>query len=444
MTKTENVEIKNKFKKPDGGYGWIILISISFSHFILIGCMYSFGIILKSIKSDFDVTQDIANLLQSLNVGFLYASGSLSSALAKEFGYRKVVMVSALIFASMFALSAFLKSFYLMIFTFGFIGGISYGCTYLTCFVALVEYFDKKLGLATGIIMASAGFGAFAFAPLSKSLLSHFGWKYTMIIFGGIVLTIFFFAILLRPIEYYKMKFLQQEGETQSLTQETSEIEEKKSFILTRILKEIFNFRLLIEDKIFLLVVLSAFFVFSAYYIPFIYIPIRAQNLNIKEYAWIISTAGITNIPIRLLFGYLCDKKFLRAIHMNTLCLVVATIAMFSYYFLTSLKTQLIFAVIFAFPMAGIHCLSTPYLVDIVGSAKFRNANGILNTFRGMGAILGPFIAGLLSEKYGSMFYSFIFAGAVFTLAMVLSLTASILFSLKIKKSKKINFDIVL
>jgi hypothetical protein len=39
------------------------------------GSMYSFGIVLKEIKDHFGVTQDVVNLVQSLNVGFLFLSG---------------------------------------------------------------------------------------------------------------------------------------------------------------------------------------------------------------------------------------------------------------------------------------------------------------------------------------------------------------------------------
>lgn len=40
------------------------------------------------------------------------------------------------------------------------------------------------------------------------------------------------------------------------------------------------------------------------------------------------------------------------------------------------------------------NCLSTPYLIEAVGSSKFANANGILNLFRGLGCFFGPYLAG--------------------------------------------------
>lgn len=38
-----------------------------------------------------------------------------------------------------------------------FLKGISFGCAYLTNFIILVDYFDKKLGLANGLTMSGSG-----------------------------------------------------------------------------------------------------------------------------------------------------------------------------------------------------------------------------------------------------------------------------------------------
>ncbi|RNA31636.1 monocarboxylate transporter 3-like [Brachionus plicatilis] len=428
------------FQKPNGGYGWIILLSISLTNFILIGCMYSFGIILKILKEHFNVTQDVANLLQSFNTGFLFASGALSSALAKEFGCRKVMMLSSFIYASTFFISAFLSSFYLITIMLGIIGGIAYGCTYLTSIIILVDYFDKKLGLANGIMMASSGFGAFAFAPLTKFLTKNFVWNHVLLINGSIILTIVLFSSFLTPVEYYKKKHTNnaQLMESLKLNENYAEtIPKDKPNILIRILKEITNFSLLKENFAFLLIVSSGFFVFAAYYIPFIYIPIRAQELEIHDYAWVISIAGLANIPNRLILGIFCDKKVMKPVNMNTICLLIAAFCLFCYFYLKTFALQICFGVVFAIPMAGVHSLSTPYLVEIVGSNKFRNANGILNTMRGIGAVLGPFFAGMLSERFNSIFYSFIFAGSSFLIAVVFSFFAGISLSAQKKNTPK-------
>ncbi len=89
-------------------------------------------------------------------------------------------------------------------FVFGIVGGVSYGCSFLTCTIILVSYFDKKLGLANGITMAGSGLGTFAFAPLTKLMLSKLGWKITMCTYGAIVLQCSVLGAFLRPVAQSK------------------------------------------------------------------------------------------------------------------------------------------------------------------------------------------------------------------------------------------------
>ena len=46
--------------------------------------MYSFGIILGDIKTSFGVSQEKANLLASLNTGFLFCSGKYFTIIIKN------------------------------------------------------------------------------------------------------------------------------------------------------------------------------------------------------------------------------------------------------------------------------------------------------------------------------------------------------------------------
>lgn len=185
--------------------------------------------------------------------------------------------------------------------------------------------------------------------------------------------------------------------------------------IAWNIIKEICNVGLLGQNFAFLLITLSNFFIFAGYFIPFLYIPIRAKELEIDNFALVLSIIGIVNIPARLVFGALADK--LSPVHLNSMCAVLATVSLWIYPPLNTFILQCVFAVIFAtgickldcpppydqkliestFCKAGTNCLTTPYLKEIVGMEKFSNAMGIINLFRGVGCFIGPFIGGLVS-----------------------------------------------
>lgn len=193
------------------------------------------------------------------------------------------------------------------------------------------------------------------------------------------------------------------------------------------ILKEMTNFSLLRENIPFLFVTLSNLFIFLGYFIPFLYIPLRAKELELAHHSYLLSIIGIVNIPVRMLFGLVADLKIVAPINLNTMSVVVATAPFFFYFALTTFWTQSIFSVMFAIGIAGINSLTTMYLVQLVGLKKFNNATGIVNLFRGLGCFLGTPIGGFISTKTGNILNSFLYSGICFSVGLFFTLLISIM-----------------
>ncbi len=80
------------------------------------------------------------------------------------------------------------------------IPGVGFGLMYLCALVAVAEYFDKRRGLAVGIVSCGSGLGGFIFAPLSHFLISQFGWKGGVLIISGLILNGVPFGLIYRPV----------------------------------------------------------------------------------------------------------------------------------------------------------------------------------------------------------------------------------------------------
>lgn len=61
-------------------------------------------------------------------------------------------------------------------------------------------YFDKKRGIASGIVTSGAGVGVVVMAKLSQCLLKEYGWKGAHIIIAGVALNLCVCACLFRPL----------------------------------------------------------------------------------------------------------------------------------------------------------------------------------------------------------------------------------------------------
>ena len=163
--------------------------------------------------------------------------------------------------------------------------------------------------------------------------------------------------------------------------------------IIIEIVKSIGDFRLLSNIR-FLLIVIANFFFAIGFFVPYIFIPLRAKELEMTEFAWLFSIIGIVNIPSRILFGLLADRKLTKSINLNTICTLLVAVSLFIYLPLVSFWSQACFSVLFAVSSAGMNTLTTVYLVEIVGSANFNNGIGLLSFSRGIGCIIGPYVTG--------------------------------------------------
>ena len=103
------------------------------------------------------------------------------------------------------------------------------GCVYIASLIVIGDYFDKKMGIATGITMAGSGelsetdklsqnswpllislgcfqgVGSFVFAPLFETLIGIFDWKFTLIIAACIMLHCCILGALLKPLPLTKV-----------------------------------------------------------------------------------------------------------------------------------------------------------------------------------------------------------------------------------------------
>lgn len=215
-------------------------------------------------------------------------------------------------------------------------------------------------------------------------------------------------------------------GSIMSFKKET----EKKESILKSTLKEICDFSLLFNNWRFLCATISNFFVFSGYFLPYIYMgEVPKENGVPADLAkWVVSVSGIVNIPGRLLFGYLGDaftknkSPFLSPILLNTLALTFGVVPLIAYekFLQYQFWTSALFSGLYALATSGMVIVTSLYLIDFVGIEKYSNANGIVSLFRGIGCMLGPFIGGLIADEFGAAM-AFYFAAGCFIMGTIFS-----------------------
>ncbi|XP_005104289.2 uncharacterized protein LOC101856201 [Aplysia californica] len=185
---------------PDGGWGWVVCLGSFVVNFVLDGTLFSFGVLLLYLLDDFGEDKATTAWVGSAQMGVHMCMGPLISALLKRFTVRQVTIAGSLLSTLGFIASVFSPNVYVLILTYGVIGGIGFGMVFLPAIIVVGLYFNRKRAIATGIATSGSGVGTFAYAYITDILLESYGWRGTVLILAGLLLHCAVCGMLFRPL----------------------------------------------------------------------------------------------------------------------------------------------------------------------------------------------------------------------------------------------------
>ena len=153
--------------------------------------VYSFSVFLKPLMQEFHAGRAAVSLGYTLHLIAGAVCAPVVGWLVDRYGSRRVVLPATALFASILLLnkvfSANIWRFYLFYVALGLllngVGPIPYG--YLVS-----HWFDRRRGLALGLMMIGLGSGAVVMPPFAQQLITRFGWRTAYAVLGGGVLLI--------------------------------------------------------------------------------------------------------------------------------------------------------------------------------------------------------------------------------------------------------------
>ncbi|CAL1546736.1 unnamed protein product [Lymnaea stagnalis] len=210
--------ISQTWHAPDGGYGWIIVVSGLIISLIVDGLTYTFGLFLGDFERAFNQPKSTIALASSLQVGIYLMIGPVVSVLTNRFGCRAIIIAGSLIAGLAFIVSSWSPNVTMLILTYGVFGGIGFGMMYLPSVVAVSVYFERKRALATGISVCGSGIGTFLLAPITEIILHEYNWSWALLILGAIILNGVVFGALVRPLDFrFSEKFYEEDNNKNSV-----------------------------------------------------------------------------------------------------------------------------------------------------------------------------------------------------------------------------------
>ncbi|KAM7311869.1 monocarboxylate transporter 12 isoform X1 [Ixodes scapularis] len=193
-------QAKPKFKQhgPDSIHSWLTAAACALSTLFALAPLRSSGFLYVTIMNEFNVSRQEASWTIMILGGARFLSGLLAGFLGDAFTTRPLIIFGSIVSALGVALCVFVKSIWVLHLTLGLIHGFGSGIVYSMNPIVISEHFIKHKAFAMGINYAGSTLGTFVFPKLLEYVVGLYGFRYAMLIFGGILFNSVAFSLFLR------------------------------------------------------------------------------------------------------------------------------------------------------------------------------------------------------------------------------------------------------
>ena len=159
-------------RDPTRGRWWIVVAAVLVQ--LALGAVYAWSVFNGPLQQQFGWSRSEAVLPFEVAIGTIFIGSLIGGRIQDRRGPRPVALGGSVLYATGIMLASLVSSpgeLWLLVLTYGVLGGIGLGAAYITPIAMLAKWFPDKRGLITGIAVAGFGFGAVLTAPVAKALL---------------------------------------------------------------------------------------------------------------------------------------------------------------------------------------------------------------------------------------------------------------------------------
>ncbi|HEY6409239.1 MAG TPA: MFS transporter [Ktedonobacteraceae bacterium] len=179
--------------RPRVFYGWWVVATAAFGLFFSSFPMVviSFAVFFKPLSQEFHSSRAGISLAFTLhNLVAAVSVPLLAGRLVDRYGARKVILPYTVMFALILLSSRFLTTKMWQLYAFYAVLGLAgSGMSVVVYSSVVAKWFDRRRGLAFGMMMFGLGSGAIIMPSLARRLITLFGWRGAYAAFGcGVLL----------------------------------------------------------------------------------------------------------------------------------------------------------------------------------------------------------------------------------------------------------------
>uniref|UniRef100_A0A8D3DCM0 Major facilitator superfamily (MFS) profile domain-containing protein n=1 Tax=Scophthalmus maximus TaxID=52904 RepID=A0A8D3DCM0_SCOMX len=369
---------------PDGGYGWVVVVSAFFIMGLTTAVLKNFGVFFLDIQSHFGVQTSTASWVTSTTIALFHLGAPVASALTLRFSQRVVIMVGGLLSASGMLLASLDLGLPWLYLTMGVLQGTGISFAWIPANSMVNHYFVRWRPIAYAVASSGECVFAVVFSPFFQWLIEMYSWQGALLIVGGLQLNLCVCGALMRPMET-----------TQGSIQETKDGPEGSAALLRPKRRAIFQCTLLRKPEL-VLYILFAVLAATGFFIPPLFLVPFASSVGMDKYwpASLLSVLALADLAGRLICGWVANMGLLRNLQLLTMVATLVGVVLLLLPVSHNYWAILFFTSLYGFLFGCVVAVHVTALVDIVTLEGFDSGLGMLMLFRSIGGFMGPPAAG--------------------------------------------------
>uniref|UniRef100_A0A8I3W8H4 Solute carrier family 16 member 2 n=1 Tax=Callithrix jacchus TaxID=9483 RepID=A0A8I3W8H4_CALJA len=345
------------FQPPEGGFGWVVVFAATWCNGSIFGIHNSVGILysmlLEEEKEKNRQVEFQAAWVGALAMGMIFFCSPIVSIFTDRLGCRITATAGAAIAFIGLHTSSFTSSLSLRYFTYGILFGCGCSFAFQPSLVILGHYFQRRLGLANGVVSAGSSIFSMSFPFLIKMLGDKIKLAQTFQ-----VLSTFMFVLMLLSLTYRPLLPSSQD------TPSKRGVHTLHQRFLAQ-LRKYFNMRVF-RQRTYRVWAFGIAAAALGYFVPYVHLVLSFLLLGLMS-MMIPLCRDFGGLIVVCLFLGLCDGFFIT--------------------------------------------IMAPIAFELVGPMQASQAIGYLLGMMALPMIAGPPIAGLLHNCFGDYHVAFYFAG---------------------------------
>ncbi|MFN2436125.1 MAG: MFS transporter [Desulfotignum sp.] len=389
------------FRKHRDSYGHIITAACFSIQAVGVGTYISYGVFFNPLMEAFGWQRAAISGASSTAFFITGLFGMLVGRLNDRFGPRILMTIGAIFLGLGFSLTAGVSTLFQLYLTFGLIFGIGLSAVEIIALTTVARWFALNRGKMTGLVKVGTGAGQLTIPVLASFLIAWVGFQNAFIIMGIVsaVLLIAISQLLYRDPDIYDA------GSSGSIS--PADPAASISAIDTRPIQTVqpiqtagIDFSMALKSpKLWLLCLSYLLTTFCLMSIMIHIVPYgRDMGISPHRAAGILATIGAISMAGRFACGMLIDRTGSKPI--MVICFILLLTALLWLTRADTLWEMYAFAMVYGIAHGGFFTAISPMVAELFGIRSHGSVFSIAVFFGTTGGALGPFVTGLLFDRF--------------------------------------------